>query len=72
MSDEKKRGKLIETYLFNTLRYENENDENYKVGQYRIKIYHMEDDEFRGNVYPVSWLDWMRYKWFNRKYFRIM
>ena len=59
--------------MFNIMRYPDELDESiYKIGKYRVKIYHMDDDEFRGNVYPISWVDWARFRWFNRKYFRIL
>ena len=72
-SDEIKRGRMIDSYIFNVLRYKDENNENdFNIGKYKIKIYHMDDDEFRGNVYPLSWIDWMRLRWFNRKWFRIL
>jgi len=41
-------------------------------GEYKVKFYHMDNDEFRGKVYPVSFLDSMRYLWFNRRHFRLL
>ena len=70
--EERKRGKLIKTYMFNIHRYPDEADESkFDVGQYRVKVYHMDDDEFRSKLYPLSCIDFIRYKWFNRKYFRM-
>ena len=72
LSNEKKRGKLIDTFLFPINRYKNDQDELLGVGKYRVKVYHMDDDEFRANLYPLSIVDFIRYKWFTRKYFRIL
>ena len=71
-SNEKKKGKLIDTYIFPLNRYKNDQDEELGVGKYRVKVYHMDDDEFRANLYPLSIIDFVRYKWFTRKHFRIM
>ena len=71
VSREKERGRLIETYMLRVERYKNE-AETYGQGKYKVKVYHMEDDEFRGKVYPQSFVDFCRYKWFNRKHFRIL
>ena len=46
------------------------NEEN--DGLYRVKIYHMDNDEFRAKVYPQNPVDAIRLYWFNRKHFRIM
>ena len=50
----------------------NKEDEEIGQGKYRVKVYHMDDDEFRANLYPMSVLDFVRFKWFNRKHFRIL
>ena len=51
-------------------------DESEKIasqaGKYKLKVYHMDDDEFRAKVYPHSFVDFVRYKWFTRTFFRIM
>ena len=44
----------------------------FDIGKYKLKVYHMDDDEFRGTVYPQSSIDYIRYRWFNRKYFRVL
>jgi len=38
-------------------------------GYYRVKVYHMDDEEFRCKVYPQSWLDTARYLWHTRTIF---
>ena len=48
------------------------NRNNTGEGLYRIKIYHMDNDEFKSKVYPQSPIDAARYLWFNRKHFRIL
>ena len=45
--------------------YTNESQPSH-VGLYKIKIYHMDDDEFRGKVYPFNFIDFLRYKWFTK------
>ena len=71
ISKEKARGRLIQAYLFTMNRFSKE-DEEIGSGKYRVKIYHMEDDEFRANLYPMSIVDFVRFKWFTRKHFRIL
>ena len=41
-------------------------------GVYKVKVYHMDDDEFRVKLYPQSKVDAVRYLWFNRTFFRIL
>ena len=31
---------------------DDENADKCGVGRYKLKVYHMDDDEFRGKVYP--------------------
>ncbi len=45
--------------------YQNEKEAR-EIGKYKIKIYHMEDDEFRGKVYPFNFFDYLRYKWITK------
>eukprot|EP00347_Sterkiella_histriomuscorum_P009109 403342487 len=66
ITKEKARGKLLAVQKWTVNR--NDNTE----GLYRVKIYQMDDDEFRGKLYPISYTDYAKYLWFNRKYFRIM
>ena len=66
ITGEKKRGKLVACQKWVV----NRNDES--EGMYRVKVYQMDDDEFRDKVYPISYLDLLRYYWFNRKHFRIL
>lgn len=66
ISGEKKRGKLLSVQKWTV------NRNNASEGVYRVKIYHMDDDEFKGKLYPTSIQDSIRYLWFNRKHFRIM
>ena len=41
------------------------NEEKFKWvgenGEYKVKCYHMDDDEFRCKLYPQSWIDYTRY-----------
>ena len=32
----------------------------------------MDDDEFKCKLYPYSWVDTMRYLWFDRNFLRIL
>ena len=57
-SKEKERGKLIECQRW-ALKRTIAKQESY--GFYRVKVYHMDDDEFRTKLYPLSWLDYARY-----------
>ncbi|CDW74613.1 UNKNOWN [Stylonychia lemnae] len=66
ITKEKQRGKLIAVQKWVV----NRNDEG--EGLYRVKIYQMDDDEFRDKIYPQSYKDMLRYYWFNRKHFRIL
>ena len=50
----------------------NRNDSQNDNGYYRVKIYHMDNDEFRAKVYPQNPIDAIRLMWFNRKHFRIL
>ena len=60
-------------YLYNVNRYNNDDESSlYGVGKYRVNIYHMDDDEFRATVYPMNFVDFVRYRWFVRKHFRIL
>ena len=68
--------KLLDCYLLEMMRYKDDIEETEQnliaKGLYKIKIYHMDDDEFRPKVYPMNYLDMARYYWFTRKWFRIM
>ena len=59
-------GKLLQTQKWLMSR------SNQQDGVYRVKIYHMDNDEFRAKVYPQSPVDAVRMMWFNRKHFRIL
>ena len=48
-SDEKRRGKLVEISKWTVTR--KSGADTYK-GIYRVKVYHMDDDEFRAKLYP--------------------
>ena len=66
VSKEKINGRLLAVQKWTV----NRNDKG--DGLYRVKIYHMNDDEFREKVYPLSYLDYARLLWFNRKRFRVL
>ena len=76
LTKEKVRGRMIDSYLLTINRYttdkDEENDKVRKVGRYRVKVYHLDDDEFRTKVYPMQPIDYLRYCWFTRTWFRIM
>lgn len=65
-SKEKVTGKLISIQKWVI----NRNDKS--EGYYKVKFYHMDNDEFKGKLYPYSYIDAIRHLWFNRRYFRIM
>uniref|UniRef100_A0A7S3CTP8 Uncharacterized protein n=1 Tax=Strombidium rassoulzadegani TaxID=1082188 RepID=A0A7S3CTP8_9SPIT len=75
-------GKLIDVYIMNVNRFKtdeyNEKDAVsmekalLDVGKYKMKVFHMDDDEFRCNVYPQNMLDFMRHRWYTRRWFRLM
>ena len=50
-TDEKSRGKLIQCCMLHMERSDSPESEK-RFGKYRLKAYHMEDDEFRTKVYP--------------------
>jgi hypothetical protein len=66
VTKEKATGRLLATQKWTVDRNGN------SKGVYKVKFYHMDDDEFRGKLYPMSYLDSMRYLWFTRKHFRIL
>ena len=73
---EKKEGaKLVSTYRLTMQRFKDESPESevepLSQGSYKVKVFHMDTDEFRCTLYPQSWLDTARYFWFTRKHFRI-
>lgn len=65
-SKEKATGKLLQTSMWTMAR------SNGTEGHYKVKVYHMDDDEFRAKCYPQSPVDAIRYLWFNRTFFRIL
>ena len=68
-SNEKARGKLVQTQKW-TIKRTIAKEES--EGYYRVKVYHMDDDEFKCKLYPYSWLDTARYLWFDRNFLRIL
>ena len=70
-SNEKANGNLIETQKW-TITRGSENKSEETEGYYKVKVYHMNTDEFKCKLYPYSWLDTMRFLWFDRDYFRIL
>ena len=71
-SKEKVTGKLLQTQLWTIKRTRDGEEGKEADGRYKVKIYHMDDDEFKGKIYPQSYADMARYLWFNRTYFRIL
>ncbi len=69
MTKEVQSGKLIQTQKWQMIRNNQSEDRD---GLYRVKIYHMDNDEFRAKVYPQNPIDAVRLMWFNRKHFRIL
>ena len=63
---EKATGRLIQTQKWSVNRSGKED------GIYRIKVYHMDTNEFKAKVYPMSFTDTVRYLWFNRNFLRIL
>ena len=41
-------------------------------GEYLIKFYHTDKDEFKPKVYPISWKDYFRLRLYKRKYFKVL
>ena len=68
-SKEKERGRLIQCQRWTLKRTISKQE---SLGFYKVKVYHMDDDEFKCKLYPVSWLDTVRYLWFDRDFWRIM
>ena len=68
-SKEKERGRLVQTQKW-TLKRTIANEES--EGFYKVKVYHMDDDEFKCKLYPYSWLDTARFLWFDRNFLRIL
>ena len=66
---EKEHGKLVECQRWTLKRTISKSE---SLGFYKVKVYHMDDDEFRTKLYPVGWLDTARYLWFDRNFLRIM
>ena len=70
-SREKADGSLIETQKW-TITRGTESSSEETEGHYKVKVYHMNTDEFKCKLYPYSWLDTARFLWFDRDYFRIL
>ena len=68
-SKEKENGKLLETTDWHI---EREISKCKQMSHYKVKVYHMNDDEFRVKIYPQSYIDAARYLWFNRNFLRIL
>ncbi len=68
-SKEKVKGRLMQTSMWT---FKRETKSVTSLGQYKVKVYQMDDDEFRAKLYPVSYIDSIRYLWFNRNFFRIL
>ena len=68
-SHEKARGKLLQTQKWTLKRTINKLESE---GHYKVKVYHMDDDEFRCKLYPYSWLDTARYLWWDRNFLKIL
>jgi len=51
ISKEKKTGRLLQTCTWEISR---EINGQQSEGHYKIKVYHMDDDEFRAKCYPAS------------------
>mmetsp|Transcript_22207 Transcript_22207/g.29716 ORF Transcript_22207/g.29716 Transcript_22207/m.29716 type:complete len:108 (+) Transcript_22207:243-566(+) len=68
-SKEKERGRLVQTQKW-TIKRTIAKEES--EGFYKVKVYHMDDDEFKCKLYPYSWLDTARFLWFDRDYLRIL
>ena len=66
---EKERGKLLQTQKWTIKRTIAKQE---SLGHYKVKVYHMDDDEFKCKLYPYSWLDTARYFWFDRDFLRIL
>ena len=71
ISKEKGDGRYKGCYQFQIKRFK-EDDESLAEGNYKVKVYHMTDDEFRSKLYPQSTVDFIRHRWFTRKHFRIL
>lgn len=65
-SKEKETGVLKQTSIWTMQRSDGTS------ADYKVKVYHMDDDEFRPKCYPQSPIDAFRYLWFNRTFFRIL
>ena len=73
ITKEKSRGRLISCYKFQINQYlDSEIDKITSHSNYKVKIYHMDDDEFKPVLYPYSWRAFAQYKWNNRRWFRIL
>ena len=68
-SKEKQSGKLLQIQIWKTQRFIAGKE---SVGKYTVKFYQMDDDEFKGKIYPHSPIDAARYLWFSRRHFRIL
>ena len=69
-SKEKQSGKLLQTTKWQMKR-EAPGQHDF-LAEYKVKVYHMNDDEFRVKMYPQSYYDACIYLWFNRSFFRIL
>mmetsp|Transcript_14190 Transcript_14190/g.16419 ORF Transcript_14190/g.16419 Transcript_14190/m.16419 type:complete len:173 (-) Transcript_14190:50-568(-) len=40
--------------------------------EYLVKFYHTDKDEFRSKIYPLNFRDYIRLRWYNRRYFKVV
>ena len=66
------KGKLLSVYKFEIDRVSEDDETQKSHSYYKVKVFHMNDDEFRGVLYPLSIRAYMQYRWYNRKRFRIL
>lgn len=52
----------VQTWIFNR--------NGVKESKYKVKFYHTDKDEFKSKIYPHNLLDYVRLRWYNRRWFK--